>query len=112
MPLTLLLAAAGLLAAGYALGRWRPARRASDWANWQSCGRRPTGWRYAVVWTVLSVEGITLLALHPVRGWRAWKHRNDPPPKRSPAPTIDPHWVEHRRTPTTHAPSDGEEQPS
>lgn len=30
-----LAAAAVLLAAGYALGRWRPARRASDWANWK-----------------------------------------------------------------------------
>lgn len=84
-PLTTAAAALGLLAAGYAIGRYQPARRASNWANWQNLGRRPTGLRYAAVWTLLSVENLTWLVCHPVKGVHAWKHRNDPPPPRSPA---------------------------
>jgi hypothetical protein len=83
--LTAAAAALGLLAAGYTLGRLQPARRASDWANWQHQGRRPTGLRYAAVWTILSAENITWLLTHPVQGWHAWQHRNDPPQPRGPA---------------------------
>ena len=86
--MTAVAAALGLLAAGYGLGRLQPARRASDWANWQRYGQRPTGLRYAAVFIVLSAENLTWLALHPVQGARAWKHRNDPPPPRSPAVQI------------------------
>lgn len=82
-------AAVALLASGYAVGRYQPARRACDWANWQRLGtKKPTGLRYAAMYTVLSAENLTWLALHPIRGARAWKHRNDPPPPRSPAPAI------------------------
>ncbi|MEU5608418.1 hypothetical protein AB0H03_06620 [Streptomyces sparsogenes] len=77
-----LVAAAVLLAAGYALGRWRPGRRASDWANWQRY-KRPAGPRWWAVWAVLSVENIGWLIAHPIKGARAWRHRNDPPPPRS-----------------------------
>jgi hypothetical protein len=75
----------GLLAAGYALGRYRPAQRASDWANRQRYGHRPTGLRYAAMWTLLSAENLGWLLAHPRQGWHAWRHRNDPPPPRSPA---------------------------
>ena len=85
-PTTLALAAVAL-AAGYALGRIRPFHRVSDWANWQR-HRRPAGLRYAAVWTVLSIENLAWLATHPIAGWHAWQHRNDPPPPRSPAVTI------------------------
>jgi len=83
-------AAAALLTAGYAVGRYRPARRASDWANWQRYDRsvRRHSARWWVRWTVLSAENIGWLIAHPIQGWHAWKHRNDPPPPRSPAPKI------------------------
>ncbi|MEU1800849.1 hypothetical protein [Streptomyces sp. NPDC019937] len=88
MTLTLpaaLAVAAVLFTAGYALGRWRPARRASDWANWKKyhlAARRqgPVWW---TVWLVLSAENITWLVAHPTQGAHAWRHRNDPPPPRS-----------------------------
>jgi hypothetical protein len=92
-------AAAALLAVGYALGRLRPARRASDWANWKKCDQsmRRHSFRWWAVFVVLSVENLTWLAAHPVQGWDAWKHRNDPPPPRGPAPTFDPDWAAKRR---------------
>lgn len=74
------------LAVGYALGRARLGHRASQWAAWESVRtRRPTGLRYAAMWMVLSAENIGWLIAHPVQGWHAWQHRNDPPPPRSPA---------------------------
>ncbi|MFF3730425.1 hypothetical protein ACFYXM_08930 [Streptomyces sp. NPDC002476] len=79
--------AAAVLAAlitGYGLGRYRPARSASDWANWQRYGKRPTGLRYWAVYTILSAENIGWLLTHPVKGWDAWKHRHDPPQPKSP----------------------------
>lgn len=85
--LTVTAAALGLLAVGYAIGRLRPARRVSDWANWEKYGTS-TGLRYAAMWTILSAENIGWLITHPVQGWHAWKHRNDPPPPREPAPEI------------------------
>lgn len=94
--MTALLAAALLLATGYGLGRWKPLHRASDWANWQHYGKRPTGARYWAMWTVLSVENIGWLITHPVQGLHAWRHRNDPPPPRSPAPAFDPNWKDRR----------------
>jgi hypothetical protein len=84
-PLTVTAASLGLLAAGYALGRYRPAHRASDWANSQRYGHRPTGVRYAAMWTLLSAENLGWLLAHPRQGWHAWRHRNDPPPPRGPA---------------------------
>lgn len=91
------LALAVTLAAGYALGRARPGHRVSDWANWNRYGKRPTGWRYAATWTVLSAENIGWLIAHPVRGWQAWQHRNDPPPPKSPPLQFDPDWAAKRR---------------
>lgn len=87
--MTTLTLAAGvaLLSVGYALGRIRPARRASDWANWQRYGR-PTGLRWWAAWTVLSAENIGWLIAHPIQGAHAWRHRNDPPPSLAPAPKI------------------------
>lgn len=83
MSAALLLAA---LVLGYLVGRLRPLRRTCDWANWQTYGRLVRrGPRWWVVWTVLSAENIAWLIAHPVRGWHAWKHRNDPPPPRGPA---------------------------
>jgi hypothetical protein len=82
------LAIVAALAAGYLLGRWRPVHRALDWANWQKYGSKPTGLRYAAVFVLLSAENIGWLLAHPVQGWHAWKHRNDPPPPRSPALTF------------------------
>lgn len=70
----LLLAVA--VVAGYLTGRTRPAHRLSDWAAWQT---RPTGVRFAAVYTIRSVENIGWLLAHPVQGWRAWQTRNDPP---------------------------------
>lgn len=84
------LALLATLAAGYGLGRWKPLHRASDWANWQRYGKRPTGHRYWAMWTVLSAENIGWLITHPVQGAHAWRHRHDPPPPRSPAVTITP----------------------
>lgn len=84
MSLTLAVLAA--LIAGYGLGRYKPLHRASDWANWQHYGQRPTGARYWAMYTVLSAENIGWLIAHPVQGWHAWKHRNDPPPP--PAPPV------------------------
>ena len=84
------LATLGALAVGYALGRYRPAHRASDWANWQrydrSLRRHSTRWWAASM--VLSAENIGWLITHPVQGWDTWKHRNAPPPPRSPAVQI------------------------
>lgn len=77
----LLLASAA--AAGYLLGRTRPARRVSDWAAWQT---RPRGLRYAAVWTIRSAENIGWLAVHPVQAWRAWQTRNEPPAARGTVP--------------------------
>lgn len=82
-----MLTALVFLAVGYAIGRWQPYRRASDWAHWQRHSPRPTGPRLWATWTVLSAENIAWLLTHPVRGVHAWRHRNDPPP-RSPAMTF------------------------
>jgi hypothetical protein len=84
------------LAVGYALGRAQLGQRASQWAAWQLIGERPTGPRLWLGHTVRSAENLGWLLAHPVKGVHAWKHRNDPPPPRSPAPVIDPDWVAKR----------------
>ncbi|MCT2591112.1 hypothetical protein LHJ74_14540 [Streptomyces sp. N2-109] len=85
--LTLAISAAAALAAGYVLGRIRPARRASDWA-WctirRSAVTRNT-WRWWATQPVFGVEIVLLLATRPRATVRAWRHRHDPPPPRSPA---------------------------
>lgn len=80
-----------LLAAGYALGRIKPAARASSWAHWLFVGTdRPT--RRHVRWWLAQVvflgEIVVLLSTRPRQTVHAWRHRNDPPPPRSPAPQI------------------------
>jgi hypothetical protein len=68
------------LAAGYVLGRVRPAHRVSDWAHWQRYSRARRGVRWWAARLVLSAENlalIALLALHPVKTARAWRHRNE-----------------------------------
>lgn len=90
------LALTAALTVGYALGRARLGHRASQWAAWQSIGKRPTGWRYAATWTVLSAENIGWLLVHPVQGWHAWQHRNDPPPPKGPPLRYDPDWAAKR----------------
>lgn len=100
MPLIAVLIAVALLCVGYAIGRYRPAHRMSDWAHWQTYGKqqeRRTA-RWWTVWAVLSVETLALLLLHPVRTRHAWKHRNDPPPPHSPALQFDPDWAAKRRS--------------
>lgn len=95
---TALIALTGL-AVGYALGRYRPAHRMSDWAHWQTYGKaqeRRTA-RWWTVWAVISAEEIGWLLRHPTRTGHAWKHRNDPPPPPVPAPQFDPDWVAKRR---------------
>lgn len=86
------------LAVGYALGRVRPAARASSWAHWlmydRSVTRRHPRWWLAQ--GVFLAEIVVLLTTQPRQTIHAWKHRNDPPPPRSPAPVIDPDWVAKR----------------
>lgn len=90
MTLTHALPGLALAAVGYLLGRYRPAHRASDWANWQRWDQtlRRHSARWWAVFVVLSAENLAWLIAHPRQGWHAWKHRNDPPPPRSPAPEI------------------------
>ncbi|MCB5168029.1 hypothetical protein LG634_24780 [Streptomyces bambusae] len=90
----LLLAVA--VVAGYLAGRARPARRASDWARWQT---RPTGLRYAAVWTIFSAEDLVWLATHPGRARQAWRARHDPPPPLSPPVRLAP-WPHEPEEPT------------
>lgn len=91
--------AAVALPAGYILGRVQPARRASDWANWKKydSNLRSNRLRWWAVFVVLSIENLGWLLAHPVQGWHAWKHRNDPPPPLAPAPQFDPDWAAKRR---------------
>jgi len=95
-----LIAAAVL--AGYGIGRYQPGRRASDWAHWQTyrTNRPRHDARWWAVWTVLSTENLGWIITHPVQARHTWKHRNDPPPPRSPAPQIDPDWAAKRRAAT------------
>lgn len=85
--MTILLLAAAL-AAGYGLGRWRPARRASSWAHWLTYEQPPvtrSDWRWWAAQPVYACEIGVLLATQPRRTMHAWRHRNDPPPPRGPA---------------------------
>ncbi|WP_329309365.1 hypothetical protein [Streptomyces microflavus] len=102
--MTALAAALAALTAGYALGRYKPLHRISDWAHWHRYGKRPTGPRRWAVYAVLSAEVLGWSVAHPAQGWAAWKHRNDPPP-RTPAPAYDPQWAQ-RRTDRTRAPEE------
>ena len=78
------------LALGYLLGRARLGHRASDWAHWLMYGRRLTrrDWQWWAAQPVFAVEIAAILIAHPRRTIHNWRHRNDPPPPRSPAPQI------------------------
>ncbi|MFE6225450.1 hypothetical protein [Streptomyces sp. NPDC057854] len=91
MTQTALAAVALALAAGYLTGRIRPGHRASDWAHWLTYRQNPVTrreWRWWAAQAVFAVEIAALLATHPRRTLHNWRHRNDPPPPRSPAPRI------------------------
>lgn len=92
-----LLLAALALAAGYGIGRLQPARRACEWANWAKYGATRRGPHWWAIYAVLSAENLTWLALHPVKGFHAWKRRNDPPPPLAPAPKFNPDWARQRK---------------
>lgn len=80
----LLLAAAAAVLVGYVVGRVRPALRLANWAAWKAYGtRKGACWRIA--WLVLQAEALLWIACHPIQTRDAWRHRNDPPPPRSPA---------------------------
>lgn len=90
------------LATGYALGRARLGHRASDWAHWNTYRPNPLTrreWRWWAAQPVFAVEIAALLATHPVRTVKAWKHRNDPPPPLGPPLRI------RRITPTPEEPT-------
>jgi hypothetical protein len=92
-PLTIAAAAVGLLAAGYAIGRYRPWIRLADWTEWQlrfHLDRWTSRPQQAALFTLLLITD-TRRTLH------AWKHRHDPPLRRSPAVRINgPHIPDHR----------------
>ncbi|MFJ3949012.1 hypothetical protein ACIPXV_02935 [Streptomyces libani] len=85
-----LLLAAVALAAGYTLGRVRLGTRAFDWAD--RTGAMPEITRRTVRWwltqPVFAVVILGLFIAEPRRAAHAWRHRNDPPPGRVPAPTV------------------------
>lgn len=96
--MTALLVAAAL-AVGYLLGRWRPAHRASDWAAWLPYSRPPVTRRHVRWWlaqVVYAAEIARMFAVAPRETARAWRHRHDPPPPRSPAPVFDRDWAAKR----------------
>lgn len=83
-PLTTVAAALGLLTVGYAIGRYRPYEKLADWTDWQlrfHLNRWTSRPRQVVLFTLL-------LITDPVRTVHGWRHRNDPPPPRSPAVQI------------------------
>lgn len=70
---------------GYVLGRIRPLDRLDTWV-WRQLA-------FGGPWLLGSKpRQAVLLAVHalvrPAATWRVWRHRHDPLPKRSPAPTI------------------------
>lgn len=80
-----LAAIAAALATGYTLGRLRPLDRLDTWVWRQMAFVGPwmtgTKARQLVLFTA---HGI----VRPAATWHAWRHRNDPPPPRSPAVTF------------------------
>lgn len=87
MTAAALLAAAGF-ALGYAAHAIRPCRRATRWADrvCRTAGpdhrRKPTWWLAQAVYAVAIAAAF---AMDPAHVIRLWRHRNDPPPPRSPA---------------------------
>lgn len=83
--MTALATALALLAAGYALGRYRPYDRLADWTNWQlrfHLDRWTSRPRQVALFALLLLTD-TRSAVH------AWRHRKDPDPPRSPAVKVE-----------------------
>ncbi|MFJ2568913.1 hypothetical protein ACIOYT_00635 [Streptomyces halstedii] len=73
------LAVPAVLAAGYVLGRWRPWSRLGRWADRRT--RDDGRW-----WLNENrLAAALFVATCPRGSLYAWRHRNDPPPPRSPA---------------------------
>lgn len=70
------------LAVGYTVGRLRPWERLADWADWEIRVRRG---RWATTRARTAVLAAAFALTQPGRAWYAWRHRNHPPPPRSPA---------------------------
>lgn len=93
----ILLAIAAAFAAGYTARIIRPLDRIDTWAwdqdyrrarelrDGTAASRRPGWW---VAQAVFAVEIVAALVLRPRETVNAWRHRNDPPPPRSPAVAI------------------------
>ncbi|WP_433341654.1 hypothetical protein [Streptomyces sp. CA-253872] len=83
------------LAAGYGLGRGRPAYHLAEWATWQRLAR-PVGWRRRAVWLVLSADNLTWIAIHPRRARLAPPPRPAAParPRTRPSPSRRPQGAE------------------
>lgn len=102
--IAVLLAAAAGFGLGYAARHVRPLSALDEWA-WDQVHRRSRdlrvgparkrpGWYGAQA--VFAAEVFGLFVVHPRRMARQWRHRNDPPPPRSPAPQFDPEWAAKR----------------
>lgn len=109
--LLLAAAAAGLLAAGYVLGRLRPLDRLDTWV-WEQL-------TFASSWATGSrLRQVVLLTAHalvqPAMTWDAWRRRNEPLPGRAPALEFNPRWGERHDAPTppTTGSDDGEDRPA
>jgi len=78
------------LAAGYAMGRLRPARRASGWAAWVAVTSRQEQRRYR--WPALAIMCIDIF-VHPVRSYRNIRNFKSRSTERRPAPALRPEWA-------------------
>lgn len=106
MTAALLVAAgAALYGLGYVARCVRPLQRIDTWAweqDYLRCrdlrtgpARRRPGWYVAQ--TVFAVEVAGLLVVRPRRMVHEFRHRNDPPAPREPAPRFDPEWAAKRQ---------------
>lgn len=86
-----------VLVVGYLLGRWRPWVRLGRWADLRT---RDDGRWWLATGPRRFVVAAAHVLTHPRGSLYAWRHRNDPPPPRSPALTFDPDWAAKRRAET------------
>jgi hypothetical protein len=103
--MTAALFAAAALAAGYALGRIRPAHRASDWAHWLPYSTPPVtrrNYRFWLAQPVYAAEIARMFVTGPRRTVHLWRHRNDPPPPLGPPLRVDHDWAARRAERQSH----------